>query len=64
MNRRDFFNRFALGLGGVALTGLFRESQGQGIASHLTGALGGTHFPPTARRIIYLFMSGAPGICR
>ena len=60
MNRRDFFNRFALGLGGVALTGLFRESQGQGIASHLTGALGGTHFPPTARRIIYLFMSGGP----
>src|SRR4051794_18386843 len=63
MNRRDFFGRFALGLGGAALFGLLNE---QGFAAPSTsahpfiGSLGAPHFAPKAKRIIYLFMSGGP----
>ncbi len=45
-----------LGLGGIALNELL--AQGSEPADH--GVLGGTHFPPKAKRIIYLFMSGGP----
>lgn len=57
MNRRDFFGRFALGLGGAALTGLFQKAQA---ASPFAGILDAPHFAPKAKRIIYLFMSGGP----
>ncbi|HZL36497.1 MAG TPA: DUF1501 domain-containing protein [Tepidisphaeraceae bacterium] len=69
MNRRDFLARFGLGLGGAALMALLqRDAQGALGASVAMGparnALGGTlpapHFPPRAKRIIYLFMSGGP----
>lgn len=58
MNRRDFFNRFALGIGGVALTGLFRSSAAE--ANPLLGVLNAPHVAAKAKRIIYLFMSGGP----
>jgi hypothetical protein len=58
MNRRDFFGRFALGLGGVALTSLFQSQAAPASAS--SGILGSPHFAPSAKRIIYLFMSGGP----
>src|SRR4051812_16185903 len=63
MNRRDFFGRFALGLGGAALFSLLNE---RGFAAPATGAhpftgsLAAPHFAPKAKRIIYLFMSGGP----
>ena len=63
MNRRDFFGRFALGMGGMALFGLLhREALAteQKIASPFTGILDRPHFAPKAKRIIYLFMSGGP----
>lgn len=60
MNRRDFFNRFGLGLGGVALAGLFRGSRAGEVASPFSGALPAPHLTAKAKRIIYLFMSGGP----
>ncbi len=63
LSRREFFGRFGLGLGGAALASLVNQTTAQGAtvaASGLKGVMGGTHFPPKAKRIIYLFMSGGP----
>lgn len=62
LSRREFFSRFAMGVGGVALMNLLQRSvQAQpGAASAFRGALGGPHFAPKAKRIIYLFMAGGP----
>src|SRR5438270_4057874 len=63
MNRRDFFGRFAFGLGGAALFGLFhRDSLATPAAAvnPFKGILDAPHFAPKAKRIIYLFMSGGP----
>src|SRR5436305_12581368 len=48
MQRRDFLWNFGGGLGGIALPGM------------LTGE---THFPPKAKRVVQLFMSGAASQC-
>ncbi len=56
-DRRQFLNRFGMGIGGMALADLLpREARAAGDS----GALGQPHFPPKAKRIIYLFMSGGP----
>jgi len=62
MNRRDFFGRFALGIGGMALCGLFNHEARAAatVGNPFKGILDGTHFAPKAKRIIYLFMSGGP----
>src|SRR5688572_21362304 len=63
MNRRDFFGRFALGLGGMALCGLLnRDAVGAqaGGVNPFKGILDKPHFAPKAKRVIYLFMSGGP----
>ena len=61
MNRRDFFGRFALGLGGMALSGLMsRDLLAAPPANALKGILDQPHFAPKAKRVIYLFMSGGP----
>ncbi|HRE79965.1 MAG TPA: DUF1501 domain-containing protein [Opitutaceae bacterium] len=62
LSRREFFSRFAMGVGGVSLMNLLQRSvQAQpGAASAFRGALGGPHFAPKAKRIIYLFMAGGP----
>ena len=55
MSRREFFGKFALGIGGLALTRL--------LSSEAAAAQGLTEFPnlaSRAKRIIYLFMSGGP----
>jgi hypothetical protein len=53
--RRQFFGRTAKGLGAAALASLqLRDSRGG------EGTLGGGHFPARARRVIWLFMAGAP----
>src|SRR4249919_1720124 len=65
LTRRDFFGRFALGLGGVALAGLFQpkgwaaKNDAVGVNPYL-GLPGFPNFAPRARRVIYLFMSGGP----
>lgn len=48
--RRHFFGKSATGIGGAALSSLLSRDA-------LAGA---THFAPKAKRVIYLFQSGAP----
>jgi hypothetical protein len=57
VNRRLFLSRAGVGLGAVALGSLL---EGDGVRA-ATGALPGLpHFAPKAKRVIYLFQSGAP----
>jgi hypothetical protein len=62
MNRRDFFGRFALGMGGMALFGLLNRDAfaAAPTVNPFKGILDKPHFAPKAKRIIYLFMSGGP----
>ena len=55
--RRDFLNRFGMGLGGIALADMLPQTVS---AAADRGTLGLPHFPPKAKRVIYLFMSGGP----
>ena len=54
--RRQFFGKCATGLGTVALASLLRRPA----AGHEGGSLGHGHFPARAKRVIWLFMAGAP----
>ncbi|MCH7990226.1 MAG: sulfatase, partial [Planctomycetes bacterium] len=62
--RRHFFGRTATGIGAAALASLTNPnlfaagSASAALKNH--GLLGATHFAPKAKRVIYLFMSGAP----
>jgi hypothetical protein len=63
--RRHFFGRTASGLGTAALASLLNPSLFAGpsagkTAGESTGVLGRFHVRPRAKRVIYLFMSGAP----
>jgi hypothetical protein len=61
MSRRDFFGKFALGLGGIALSELLAHPLAAATATNpFAGALAATHQAPRAKRIIYLFMAGGP----
>src|SRR5258705_9474963 len=63
MSRRDFFGRFAYGLGGAALFALLGRdaiAAAASIQNPFKGILPPPHFPGKARRIIYLFMAGGP----
>jgi len=55
MTRRHFFGRTSGGLGAAALSTLLA-----GKADAADGLPGLPHFPPTAKRVIYLFQHGAP----
>jgi hypothetical protein len=55
LNRRHFFGR--VGLGATALMALLN---GESSAVPTGGLPGLPHFPPKAKRVIYLFQSGAP----
>ena len=63
LSRRHFFGRTACGFGPVALASLLNP-QLFAAPSHKTsktaGVLSATHFPPRAKRVIYLFMHGGP----
>ena len=63
-SRREFFGRFALGLGGAALTTLLNRDAHAAATSTapnpFKGILDQPHIAPKAKRIIYLFMSGGP----
>jgi len=62
IDRRDFLSRFGLGLGAFALGTLLNPGKAQAAIGEdpFRGILAQPHFPPRARRIIYLFMSGGP----
>jgi hypothetical protein len=55
MTRRHFFGRTSVGLGAAALSTLLA-----GKAEAADALPGLPHFPPTAKRVIYLFQHGAP----
>src|SRR5881392_1860668 len=64
LTRREFFGRSACGLGTAALAMLLGRD---GLVASLTpstkrfgGLPGLPHFAPKAKRVIYLFMNGAP----
>jgi hypothetical protein len=58
-SRRQFLRDCTYGLGKVAAAGLLTDSLTQRIsASQLS--ITGPHFPPKAKRVIHLFMAGAP----
>ena len=55
LTRRRFLDRFGMGLGGIALTDLLQSGDAR------AGGIGSTQtVAPKARRVIYLFQSGAP----
>ncbi|MDA1049725.1 MAG: DUF1501 domain-containing protein [Planctomycetota bacterium] len=64
--RRHFFGRTAAGIGTAALTSLLNPSLFAATAGDVStaegmpGLPGLPHFAPKAKRVIYLFMSGAP----
>src|ERR1700692_4256354 len=55
MTRRHFFGRSSAGLGAAAWRALLA-----GKPEAAEGLPGLPHFPPTAKRVIYLFQHGAP----
>ena len=60
LNRRTFFSRSSLGLGGVALSQLMGQSATANEEIPGRGILSKPHTPAKAKRAIYLFMSGGP----
>jgi hypothetical protein len=63
LNRRHFFSRTSLGIGSMALASLLGKPSQAGSGSadvSYRGVLAEPHFPPRAKRVIYLFMSGGP----
>ena len=61
-SRRQFFGRGIQGIGALALASLMQEEgiAGDGSPSPVGGLPGLPHFPPTAKRCIYLHLVGAP----
>src|SRR6478752_2092049 len=61
ITRRHFFSKTARGLGAIALAGLLpRAVQAAAKPSAADGLPGFPSFAPKAKRVIYLFQSGAP----
>jgi hypothetical protein len=65
LTRRQFFGRTSCGLGTAALAWLLsRDGRAAQVPLTAPQRFGGLpelpHFPPKARRVIYLFMNGAP----
>ncbi|HJQ78918.1 MAG TPA: DUF1501 domain-containing protein [Lacipirellulaceae bacterium] len=61
LNRRHFLERARLGLGTLALDSLVRRSEASAASAAPTSVhVAKPHFAPKAKRIIYLFQSGAP----
>jgi hypothetical protein len=60
MTRRQFFGRQATGIGTAALATLLAGNLDAAPTVEGLGLPGLPHFPPTAKRVIFLFMSGGP----
>src|SRR5207302_4193907 len=62
LTRRHFFGRSSTGIGIAALASIFCRDLARGdVTSQAEAGLAGLpHFPPKAKRVIYLFQSGAP----
>jgi len=60
-NHRAWLGSFGMGLGGLAVAEMLGKSAAAAeAATEAGGVLGGFHFPPKAKRVIYLFQSGGP----
>ena len=61
ITRRHFFGLQATGIGVAALASVLGQSASAAVDTTRVGGLPGLpHFPPTAKRVIYLFQSGGP----
>ena len=64
LSRREFLSNTAMGMGAMALGSLINPIGLHGsigkLATSNGGILGGTHFTPKAKRVIFLLQSGAP----
>ena len=60
LSRRAFLRRSTTGIGALALGSLLSPGAFGASAPQVDGAMKSLHFAPKAKRIIYLFMSGAP----
>ena len=60
LTRRHFFSRCSLGIGTAALATLLREDGFAGSTASIQEQMGLPHFAPKAKRVIFLFQSGAP----
>ncbi len=60
--RRELFSRSALGIGSAALASLLASESNAGPKESdiVPGLAGLPHFKPKAKRVVYLFMNGAP----
>ena len=61
-NRRAFLQQSACGFGALALSQLLTDSIARGSESGQSNVLAQkpTHFRPSARRVIFLYMKGGP----
>ena len=61
-SRRHFLKDCSVGLGKIGLASLLTDSLGSSASAALGGGLGvrAPHFEPKAKRVIHLFMAGAP----
>ena len=60
LSRRQFLNRFGMGLGGTALASLLNPASAFANNGADRGVLAAPQLAPKAKRVIYLFMSGGP----
>jgi uncharacterized protein (DUF1501 family) len=62
ITRRWFFRQCGVGLGSIALASLLGADKALGVSANAANPLAPKppHFKPKARRVIYLFMGGAP----
>ncbi len=58
--RRQLFEDCGVGLGKLALASLLVQDSGNAFAKATSDPARGLHHPPRAKRVIYLFMAGAP----
>ena len=60
ISRREVLRRSALGFGAIGLAGTLQAAGLLGGTAQAASATPRTHFAPRAKRVIYLFMNGAP----
>jgi hypothetical protein len=60
INRRTFLGKASIGIGSLALGSLLVPDLFSGKREDDALPFGVTHFAPKAKRVIYLFQSGAP----
>ena len=58
--RRSFLRDAGLGFGGLALASLLGEESRANTVGGVSAARSLPHHPPKAKRVIWLFMTGAP----